>query len=228
MGVSENKKVLSRMPIKGKNLPSDPRRRQWAIEREQRSVRDSIIYREWLLSDDKEGAYVSLAERFGFTRPGDVKRLIEKQRKNGVGYPQIAANIEGIKQARAAKVIRDAEKAQVDFDMHLDKLYEAQADGEEWVEVEFFDGKNKYTKSIPIDTAIKMVHFDKMRMYRQEAENIEAYSGVKATMATEEKIKAGQARFSMQVTAEFLREWERLRDMDNNKVIEVEVEECGD
>lgn len=210
------------VPFKGlSKLP--PEVQLWQIQKRRVRKRDTLIYKEWLEADNKEAVIALLAEKWGFTRKGDILRIVEKMRTEGAVIPAMAAEISILRRVKTEEVLIDYEEYRAEIELQLRKLRMMRERGEKWVEIQEVDdsgGKNPGVKTTKtrIDVEIKRLEAEKAKSHADESSALSNYS-------TRKDEREGAFRDAGRATAEFLKAWSEIsRHGRTDDVIDAEVE----
>jgi len=216
----ESERVLRSVKVSESGLPTDDETlRKRILLKRQRDERAYRVYREWLLAPDKEKAIPVLAEKWGFARQGNVRRIVETIRQNGPPRPWHEADLEAVRQVQIAHANEDLDAALGEIDFQIAKYVRDRATGVDFVPVERLTEKldagnekrerrNEREKQISIDEAINRLFERKAKAYERHATALRDYDAKK-----EHDWKPGQGRVRMEFTgdAKFLSEWADIK-----------------
>ena len=181
-------------------------------ESRKRRIRDALIYKFYLESDNKVEVIGELCEKWGIEKQSRIKEIIANQKKFGVRIAEMASNIEAIRGMRQAQLIDSSDDYLAFLRECLENLHILKLGGKIMIDIseeeESVKGEIKI-KRIPIEDAIKNCHDQIMKLGKIESEALKNYDGVPANIRYQ---KSNHLHIhGKEASKEFIEEFNRMR-----------------
>ena len=173
--------ALNHIKVSTKHLPPNNRenhfKRQNMIRKRKYRTRDAMIYRAWLLAEDKTVEVKSLA---GINEKRILK-IVCDQRDLGNTVAAFRAEVEAIRMVKAGQAVTDADEYWQHLHEYIQHLVDLREGGTTsvWVEETVQEGDKEYTKTqnVPIVEAISRAYEMRLKATKMTSESLSNYLG---------------------------------------------------
>lgn len=180
----KDEQALNHVKVSTKHLPPNNQenylKRQNMLRKRRYRTRDAMIYRAWLLAEDKNAELKSLAERWGINEKRILK-IVCDQRDLGNTVAAFKAEVEAIRMVKAGQVVTDSDEYWQHLHEHIQYLIDLREGGETsvWVEETVQEGDKSFTKTqnIPITEAISRAYELRTKAMKMTSESLANYLG---------------------------------------------------
>ena len=224
----QDMQALNHIEVSTKNLPPNNRenylRRQNAIRKRRYRTRDAMIYRAWLLAEDKTAEIKSLSERWAINER-QILKIVCDQRDLGSTIAAFKAEVEAIRMVKAGQVVTDSDEYWQHLHNYIQHLTDLKEGGQKSVMVEetVQEGDKTSTKTVntPIDEAISRAYEMRAKAMKMTSESLTNYLG---RPQQDVSIKDSNILI-MEADADFRRQFSKIV---GNKQVDAEYETEGE
>ena len=227
-GKRPDEQALQHIKVSTKHLPPNNQenyyKRANMLRKRRYRTRDAMIYRAWLLAEDKTAEVKSLAERWGINEKRILK-IVCDQRDLGSTVAAFKAEVEAIRMVKAGQAVTDADEYWQHLHDYIRHLVDLKEGGQKSVMVEetIQDGDKTFNKTVnvPIDEAISRAYEMRAKAAKMTSESLANYLG---RPQQDVNIKDSNI-IVMEADAEFRRQFSKIVC---NKQVDAEYEVEGE